>query len=190
MFDRKRIIIIVKFLITLLTLILILMLICRTLAKYETTATTDANIQAAFYLLKDDYQTMTVNLAEMQPRDETYSYTFSVANNDGTKRTETSLEYDLQMRATTNLPLRYKLYLNGIEINIITNSETIIDEYGTYFRVFSTDTKMFGHTENETNIYNLVIEFPLEYKQTIEYQDVIEGIEITVNSRQMINEGA
>ena len=49
---------------------------------------------------------------------------------------------------------------------------------------------MFGHTENETNIYNLVIEFPLEYKQTIEYQDVIEGIEITVNSRQMINEGA
>ena len=78
MFDRKRIIIIVKFLITLLTLILILMLIGRTLAKYETTATTDANIQAAFYLLKDDYQTMTVNLAEMQPRDEAYSYTFSV----------------------------------------------------------------------------------------------------------------
>ena len=193
MFNKRRSIIIVKLLISLLSLILIVILIGRTLSKYETSATAQANIQAAFYLLNDDYKSMTIKLGMLEPRAEEYSYTFSVSNNDNEKRTETSLEYDLKIITTTNLPLTYELYMvkDGDDtterVNAITNEEISPDEYGTYFRTISTNTESFGHQKNETNIYTLVVHFPEEYKQ-IQYQDIIESIEIKVDSRQLIEE--
>lgn len=193
MFNKRRSIIIVKLLISLLSLILIVILIGRTLSKYETSATAQANIQAAFYLLNDDYKSMTIKLGMLEPRAEEYSYTFSVSNNDNEKRTETSLEYDLKIITTTNLPLTYELYMvkDGDDtterVNAITNEEISPDEYGTYFRTISTNTETFGHQKNETNIYTLVVHFPEEYKQ-IQYQDIIESIEIKVDSRQLIEE--
>lgn len=193
MFNKRRSIIIVKLLISLLSLILIIILIGRTLSKYETSATAQANIQAAFYLLNDDYQSMNIKLGMLEPRAEEYSYTFSVSNNDNGKRTETSLEYDLKIITTTNLPLTYELYMvkegndTTERVNVITNEEIAPDEYGTYFRTISTNTESFGHQKNETNIYTLVVHFPEEYRQ-IQYQDIIESIEIKVDSRQLIEE--
>ena len=193
MFNKRRSIIIVKLLISLLSLILIVILISRTLSKYETSATAQANIQAAFYLLSDDYKSMNIKLGMLEPRAEEYSYTFSVSNNDNAKRTETSLEYDLKIITTTNLPLIYELYMvkdgdnTTGRVNAITNEEVSPDEYGTYFRTISTSTETFGHQKNETNIYTLVVHFPEEYRQ-IQYQDIIESIEIKVDSRQLIEE--
>lgn len=193
MFNKRRSIIIVKLLISLLSLILIVILIGRTLSKYETSATAQANIQAAFYLLNDNYQSMNIKLGMLEPRAEEYSYTFSVSNNDNVKRTETSLEYDLKIITTTNLPLTYELYMvkdgddTTEKVNAITNEEISPDEYGTYFRTISTNTATFGHQKNETNIYTLVVHFPEEYRQ-IQYQDIIESIEIKVDSKQLIEE--
>lgn len=193
MFNKRKSIIIVKFLISLLSLILIIILIGRTLSRYETTSTAQANIQSAFYLLNDDYKSMTIKLGMLEPRTEAYSYTFSVSNNDNEKRTDTSLEYDLKIITTTNLPLTYELYMvkEGDNItektNAITNEDISPDEYGTYFRTISTNTESFGHQKNETNIYTLVVHFPEEYRQ-IKYQDIIESIEIKVDSRQLIEE--
>ena len=45
----------------------------------------------------------------------------------------------------------------------------------------------FGFTEDETNSYKLLIYFPENYKN-IKYQDVIEGIEVQVNSSQIIED--
>ena len=193
MFNKRRSIIIVKLLISLLSLILIVILIGRTLSKYETTSTAQANIQAAFYLLNDNYQSMNIKLGMLEPRAEEYSYTFSVSNNDNAKRTETSLEYDLKIITTTNLPLTYELYKikegesTTEKVNAITNEEISPDEYGTYFRTISTNTETFGHQKNETNIYTLVVHFSEEYRQ-IQYQDIIESIEIKIDSRQLIEE--
>ena len=56
---------------------------------------------------------MNIKLGMLEPRAEEYSYTFSVSNNDNAKRTETSLEYDLKIITTTNLPLTYEVGTGG-----------------------------------------------------------------------------
>lgn len=182
----KKRILIVKLLIMLLNIILIVILISRTLAKYEVVSTTKADIQAAFYLMKEDYQSLSIRLSALEPRNEAYEYTFSVSNNDGEKITETTLEYDLRIVTTTNIqPLTYELYLNEGTENIFVEDIIQPDEYGTYFRTFTTPKETFEHSKKQTNIYTLVVKFPITYKQPI-YQDLIESIEIQINSRQLI----
>ncbi len=188
--NRKRSIIIAKLLVNILFIILIFILLNRTFAKYKTEATSQAEIQAAFYLLNDEYQTAEVKLDSLEPRDDEYVYSFSVSNNKSNKRTETSLEYELKIVTTTNLPLSYKLYKNEdykTGTNIITSDTILPDEYGTFFRTICTEKEIFTYSENKTNIYTLVVKFPKEYNKT-EYQDIIEAITIAIESRQLIQE--
>ena len=158
--NRKRSIIIAKLLVNILFIILIFILLNRTFAKYKTEATSQAEIQAAFYLLNDEYQTAEVKLDSLEPRDDEYVYSFSVSNNKSNKRTETSLEYELKIVTTTNLPLSYKLYKNEdykTGTNIITSDTILPDEYGTFFRTICTEKEIFTYSENKTNIYTLGI---------------------------------
>ena len=43
-----------------------------------------------------------------------------------------------------------------------------------------------GLDKNEENIYHLVVNFPKEY-DSFEYQDIIEGITISIESKQIID---
>lgn len=188
MISIRRSIIIIKLLIIMLCLILIGVVVNKTLSRFETVAETSGSMQVAFYLINAEHQSETIQISSIMPSSEEYIYTFSVSNNDGINRTETSLEYDLSIITTTNLPLTYALYIEeeGQEvINAATNNQTIQDEYGTYFRVIETETKSFTHTEDETINYTLVITFPETYN-SVQYQDVIEAIEIEIDSRQII----
>ena len=81
--------------------------------------------------------------------------------------------------------LLYQNYNDDNATSIKKTDEIIQDEDGTYFRIITTETESFSFREDETNIYQLVVHFPQEYN-TINYQDIIEGIEITVNSKQII----
>lgn len=179
---------------------LIIILVCltvivifamNTISKYESTSTSSGNIEVAFYILNGNYQSMTLNLLSMIPQAEPYVKTFIIANNNGTNRTETSLEYDLGIQTTTNLPLTYALYCNQNyndvgATNIITTNNIEQDEYGTYFREIKTDTKSFGYENNESNTYQLVIYFPNTYTAT-DYQNIIESVEIKINSKQVMD---
>ena len=184
---RKRII---KLLILVFVLILLIKMISFTYSKYESRANTKPNIIVAFYVLNKDYQSMNLNLDELFPREEPYIYTFSISNTKGQKRCQTDLEYELSIKTTTNLPITYELYKNqnyndDNATSIKKTDEIIQDEDGTYFRIITTETESFSFREDETNIYQLVVHFPQEYN-TINYQDIIEGIDITVNSKQII----
>lgn len=181
---------ITQILILLLSLLLLAKIISITLSKYQSSASGNPNIQVAFYVINKDYSTMTLNLDSIFPSDEPYVYTFSISNTNGEKMCETDMEYDLQIRATTNLPITYELYMNqnyndSEATSIIKTNEFVQDEDQTYFRVITTETQNFTYTQEQTNVYQLVINFPAKYN-TIDYQDVIEGIEISVNSRQVI----
>lgn len=165
-------------------------LIPTTLSRYVTNTSSEAEAMVAFYLLKTDYQTNVVLLDEVAPRNDPYTYTFTVSNYNGSQRTETNMQYDLVIRTTTNLPLEYELYLNSVYTdanadNAITNSQVIQDSDGTYFNKFTTDTEYFTHSYNETNTYQLVVYFPETYVDEM-YQDIVDSIEITVNSKQIM----
>ena len=143
------------------------------------------------YILNADYQTMNIKLDSMIPRIPPYVHNFSISNYNDTARTDLNIEYTLSLRTTTNLPLIYELYLNeehddtGAN-NIIISNTSGVDADGTYFRTITTNPKTFGYKNDEINFYQLVIYFPEIYTAT-QYQDVIEGVEIIVNSRQILN---
>lgn len=191
MINRKKLKLVIKFLILALILLLLAKLISFTLSKYESLARTNTDVDVALYLFNTDFQTMTLNLDSLFPSDELHVYTFSIGNTDGKDTAQTDLEYNLTIRTTTNLPIEYELYMNqnytdSDATSIIKTNTIEQDEDGTYFRIITTDTITLKYTDVTTNIYQLVLYFPAIYN-TIDYQDIIEAIEINVDSKQIID---
>lgn len=191
MFDKKKLFKINKLTILIISLAVILTFIPLTYSKLFSKIDSNAKVETAFYILNADYYEKTIHLDNIVPSEESYVYTFKVANNDGTNRLETKLEYNLKIITTTNLPLSYKLYMNEDyndknSNNIIIN-DTIAktSEDGAYFRTMETNKQIFGFTADEENIYYLLVTFPKEY-DSFEYQDVIDGITISIESKQII----
>ena len=177
-----------KLVILVLCFLIIARIFVLVLSKYESVSNSYANVDIAFYLLKEDFKTMTLNLASLLPQDNAYTFEFSVGNQAGDERAEIDLEYDLLIRTTTNLPLTYELYMNeqytdAGATNIIKENTVEQDEFGTYFRKMTTDKIILPYTEGKTNLYQLVVYFPEDYDQE-KYQDIIELLEINVNGQQ------
>ena len=182
---RRKVNLYKKIILILILLIFLLLVIKGTLARYSSSGQSKANVDVAFYLLKEEEISQNIALEEMMPSDEVYTYTFSVANNDGTDRTETALKYTISIKMTTNLPLTYELYMNDGTENLFQNYTTEQDEYGTYFKTITANEETFGFETNEQNTYKLQVRFPMEYN-SVEYQGIIEALEIKVNSQQIV----
>lgn len=181
-----------KLIILVLCLLIIARIFVLVLSKYESIANSYANVEIAFYLLKEDYKTMTINLAELLPQNNAYVFEFSIGNQDGIEIADVDLEYELSLRTTTNLPLTFELYMNekytdSGATNIIKENNVDLDQYGTYFRTMTTEKKYLSYKEGVTNLYQLVVYFPANYNQEI-YQDIIELLEINVNAQQLTSE--
>lgn len=181
-----------KLVILVLCFLIIARIFVLVLSKYESISNSYANVDIAFYLLKEDFQTMTLNLASILPQNNAYTFEFSIGNQAGEDIAEVDLEYELTLRTTTNLPLTYELYMNQSytdqgATNIIKENTVNLDEDGTYFRTMTTDKITLKYTEGKTNLYQLVVYFPENYNQE-NYQDIIELIEINVNGGQITGE--
>ena len=181
-----------KLIILVLCLLIIARIFVLVLSKYESISNSYANVDIAFYLLEEDYKTMTLNLASLLPQDNAYIFEFSIGNQAGDEIAEIDLEYELTLRTTTNLPLTYQLYMNQQytddgATNIIKENTVDYDENGTYFRTMTTDKITLPYTKGVTNLYQLVVYFPANYNQEI-YQDIIELLEINVNGQQVVGE--
>lgn len=177
-----------KFIILIIGLIIILRIVFLVFAKYSSEATFQSNINVAFYLFKEDYQSMSLNLASILPQKDSYVFTFTIGNQDKDKSAEIDLKYNLTIKATTNLPIKYELYMNQNyndtnAKNIITSDTTEKDDDGTYFKTMKVNTETLEFANPKTNVYNLVINFPENYN-TENFQDIIEMIEIEVESKQ------
>ena len=181
-----------KLVILVLCFLIIARIFVLVLSKYESISNSYANVDIAFYLLKEDFQTMTLNLASILPQNNAYTFEFSIGNQAGEDIAEVDIEYELTLRTTTNLPLTYELYMNQLytdqgATNIIKENTVNLDEDGTYFRTMTTDKITLKYTEGKTNLYQLVVYFPENYNQE-NYQDIIELIEINVNGQQVTGE--
>ena len=195
MFDKKKLIRINQITIGIIILFLLMLTVPFAYSKLFSQTESDTQIETAFFILKEDYYEASINLGNLIPRDEPYTYKFRIANNDGTNRLETKMEYHLRIITTTNLPITYRLYIDEEytqegSTNVITNDTLIRDEGedGAYFRTLETESKTFNFEQNEENIYQLVVTFPKEY-DSFEYQDIIEGITIQIEAKQIITEG-
>lgn len=175
-----------KIIVFILLLIILLFLIPYTFSRFKTEARGDAKIDVAFYLLNDEYQHQSINLEGFEPG-MSREYNFSVANFNSNSRSEVTLDYEVVVRTTTNLPLEYKLYKieNDIALNINLEDNIETDKNGTFFKSLKTESIRFSHTANYVNYYRLQIIFPSEYKN-YKYQGIPEHIEIDVNSKQVI----
>lgn len=172
--------------ILIIALLVVLVLILKgTLARYSSLGESSANVDVAFFLLKEQELSQTIALEELEPSDKVYTYTFSVSNNDGTDRTETALKYTIAIRMTTNLPLTYELYMNDGTENLFAGYTTEQDEHGTWFKTITSEENTFGFKDNETNTYKLQVSFPTAYN-SVEYQGIIEALEIKVNAQQIV----
>lgn len=187
---NKKVRLYTKLILLILCLLIVIRIITLVIAKYESNATSNAKVDIALYLLNEDYKTMNLNLAEILPQNNSYFYTFLVGNTDGKKVAEVNLNYDLTITTTTNLPIKYELYIDensqGTNMNAIKSNVVEKDEYGTYFRKITTETQRLDYTKAKTNTYTLVLNFPAKYN-TEEYQDIIDNIEIAVKSEQILD---
>lgn len=202
-----------KFLLAILILCLLHKILFSSYSLYESEASSTADIDVAFYTLKDEYKTKVISLDEMVPGD-TRRIEFSVSNyyiDDAGKEviSETDMIYDLKIRTTTNLPLEYKMYKNqGLDVDNLTNILQIesvqnenmyLDEDNTIFKNLVlanqtddkkaegiTDSDEFFYSTPSTNTYILEIKLPEKYN-SVDYQNIIECIEITIDSEQRID---
>ena len=183
---RNNNIIYVRFILVIILLLITIGLIRGTIARYRSKGSSDANVDLAYYLLKSEDISQELKLDSILPREQPYMYTLSVANYDGNERTQTALEYDIEIKTTTNLPLQYQIYKSGEQNpQSIISTETTADSYGTYFKYTTFAGDEFGFSENQQNNYQIKVIFPEQYNSA-EYEGIIEYVEITVKSRQKI----
>ena len=200
-----------KILIIFLCLIITIIVFRMTYSTYETRATSKADLGVAFFVVKEDFLSMNVNLNEMiEPGQgnapSRYEFTFKVKNYDDTRRTEVTTYYDLTLKITTNLELTYDVLHEGsscVESNVVTrepepdptytpvegdSTYVVTGDDLAYFRRIKLNRQEFGFTQNEEDEYTLVVTFPPEYKDVARYMtaDVIDGIEITCDAKQKI----
>lgn len=203
----------IKLLIALTILLVLYKIIFSSYSLYESEASSNAEIDVAFYLLEDQYQTKTISLKDMLPGDTQY-YKFSIANfyvDDSGKEviSETDMKCDLKLRTTTNLPLEYELYIDQD-----TDSPTLVnrldteelekgrwDEYNTIFKYLVnknetdekkqegiTDSIEFSYETPLSRTYVMKVTFPETECKSYEFENIMECIEISIDSHQIIND--
>ena len=183
---RKARIVYIKFVLFILLVILAANLIKNTIARYRSSAQSTANVDLAFYLFHEESISQALQLDSILPRANPYEYTFSVANNDGTRRTETAITYTIQLKTTTNLPLIIRVFNQAQPtVNLVSGEETIPDDNGTYFKYITVTGGNLGFLQDEQVNYTLEIEFPERY-HVAEYEGIIEYVEVTIRSSQRI----
>lgn len=190
MFDKKKVKKSLLILLLIAIIIIAIILIRRTLARYETTATSDKDVDVAFWIVNDDFKTGKIVINDVYPSNNTFDYAFSVSNfkaeEDGniSKRAETDLEYGITLTMTTNLPLEYQIVKNGQILNA--QQEIITDEDGTYYKKIALEEAQMTQGVDTTDNFVIKVKFPKENYLNAEYSNLIEYIKLDLNAKQIV----
>lgn len=189
LFDKKKFMFAFRFVLLFGCLVLVFNLVSIAYSKYESGANSTAKANVAFFVVKEGTYENSIALANLLPSDTPYEYTFNILNYDGNNRTNVNLTYTINFKATTNLPLTFAIY-KGTDrtTNLISSESTIQDSNGVYYKIMTNNnTYSFGYTENQTDPYTLVVEFPSTYKNNPDtYQSLIDLFTITIHAEQVV----
>lgn len=179
----------------LILLVLLVFLIMRFVySSYETDASLNVSIDEAIYVFGDEKMSFNIDSSKIVPSNTPYTYSFSVSNFKDGKTADVDLLYTVQVITTTNLPITLELYRNENYSqnnnnlhNIIGTLSLIQDDDGAWYREYpKTSEYEMLYRNNTTDIYTLVVKFPISYSSDDTYADAIENIEIRLESRQEI----
>ncbi len=190
-FDKKRFLLVGKFVFIFVAIVLIVNIVDSTYTRYESNVDLNANANVAFFVVDQGTYENTIALSGLVPSTDPIYYTFYVANYKNNKRTKVDMTYKIKFETTTNLPLTYEIIRNqtfqGPHTNIIDSSTTRQDEDQVYYKVFTdNDTYSFVHTINEVDEYVLKVVFPESYKNDPDlYQGVVELFSIIIDAEQV-----
>ena len=183
---KKAKLLYIRFVFIVILAIATISLIRNSVAKYRSNAKSNADVDLAFYMFKEQDISQDLKLESILPREEPYDYTFSVSNTDGTDRTETAIYYTIEFKTTTNLPLNFKVYnLEDLSTNLVESTETKADDDGTYFKYIKVAGGNLGFENDETVTYKLSVEFPKEYNLS-QYEGIVEYVKVTIKSMQRV----
>ena len=174
------------------SVLLIIYLITRAYGSYITTAKLRADIDKAVYIFEEEKLSFNIDENKIIPRDDPYTYVFSVQNYNSTQTSDVDLTYNINIRTTTNLPLEIRLYRNenynaSGATNIIGSPTLKRDADGAWYKLYTeSDNYPMSYNTNTKDIFTLVITFPRAYSLDTTYVDITENIEVIINSKQTI----
>lgn len=176
-------------------LLLVTMIVIRntkfTQARYESSALVNITPTIAFFIVDVQSQSGQIKLDSMIPSSTPYLYSFNVSNFDATlnKRANVDLTYSIEIIATTNIPLNYRIYKGNNMTNNVVSSDTVTtDDNGVYYRhLVINGVSTMSKNANQTDVYTLWVEFPLQYKNfPAAYSGIIELVDIKIDAEQVV----
>ena len=163
------------------------------LARYELRAQINSNIDKALYIFEDEKISFNLEPEGIIPSADPYVYKFSISNFTETKESDVDISYTVQVRTTTNLPITIRMYRNELynavgATNIFNGGAQIgQDVDSAWYRLYDSGvTYEMAYQNHVTDVYTMVIDFPISYAQNQNYANSIESIEVTIDSRQII----
>lgn len=179
-------------------ILLIIIGITITMARYKSTVGLETVAEIAFFVVEEGFQEGNIMLEGLYPREDPFEYEFTIANTDGTITAETSIDYTIDMVITTNLPLDIKMYRktsNGGNYSELDDDDIIEnkievrevgDTWTTYVRKIKIKDGNFKFNRSQTDTYKLSATFPIEYNDIEEFEGMIDNVAITVDAKQKI----
>lgn len=190
MLNKKRLRKILIILLLIAIIIGAIILIRNTLARYETNATSEKDVDVAFMIVDNTFESNEILIDNIYPADTTYDYTFNVSNFIKNKKAETDLSYNIVLTTTTNLPLEYQITKNGSTCR--TKQELVKDSDGTYTRKITLDTDdndlIMKQGTDITDEFVIKVKFPKANNTNLEYADLVEYIKLNLTAKQIVEE--
>lgn len=176
-------------------ILLIIFGIAVTMARYRSTGSTSLSADVAFYVVKESHQEGNIMLSGLEPSNDAYTYTFTVTNTDEDNNiSEVTLDYTVELKATTNLPLQFEIYKNEELLESTDDEDTnpidndiVLDETGQcYIRKINIKKGSFRYNQKTTDTYKISVKFPTSYKSNEEFESMIDHISIVLDAKQKI----
>ena len=160
-----------------------------TQARYESSALVNITPSIAFFIVDVQSQSGQIQLDSMIPSASAYLYQFNVSNFENNRRANVDLTYSIEIIATTNIPLNYRIYKgNNMNQNVVSSDTTTTDANGVYYRhLLVSGVSTMSKSANQTDVYTLWVEFPIQYKDNpTAYSGMIELVDIKIDAEQVV----
>lgn len=190
-FDTENFFLVFRFILFLFLILVSFNLINLTLSRYASDADVNLTPKMAFFIADVGRYENGFKIDSILPSSTPYYYAFTVSNFKDDKKANVNIEYEIELRMTTNLPLNVKVFKNTSNFNgngIITSNNIVENADGMFFREMQTETTGNLSFSNKTiDTFVLYVEFPESYKLFPElYEGVIELVEVKVLAKQVV----